>query len=373
MVQEYRGNCLASTTELVNGIWCREYFQNYKSIKYNFQKYPNNLIRPLECPGLDQDLLSSNKTITLGEFLPIWLSQRRCALREKTAHQYSSIIRKHIDPYLGSSDIKKLNLLQIENYYAMLQARKVGVRTIQIIHNILHGALEKALRYGIVRINPTQGATIPVYHFDEMRILTKEQVHQFLAIAQKFPSFAFYRLALTTGMRLGELLGLKWSDINWELGTIMIQRQKQYVPGVGCSLVEPKTRYGRRTIKIGDSMLMVLQAHKENIDSLRKKARSCWVEMDLVFPNAVGRPGDASNIRLEFNHLLEQAGISRIRFHDLRHTTASILLNQKVPVIVVSRMLGHSRPSVTLDLYGHVLWDMQDEASKVIENALESN
>lgn len=309
-------------------------------------------------------------SILLCHFLENWLAQHRHALREKTAHQYSSIINNHINNYLGQTAIKDLNLMMIENYYSWLQESKVGVRTIQIIHNILHASLDKAVKYGVIRKNPTQGATLPVYHFDEMHILNKDQVKLLLAVASEYSSYAFYRLALTTGMRMGELLGLKWSDINWESGSITIQRQKQYVPGLGCSLIEPKTRFGRRTIKIGESTLRILVAHRITLEEKRKRVCKRWVDMDLIFPNAVGRPGDASNIRLEFNALLEQAGISRIRFHDLRHTTASILLNQQIPVIVVSRILGHSRPSVTLDLYGHVLCDMQDEAAKVMENVL---
>ena len=125
-----------------------------------------------------------------------------------------------------------------------------------------------------------------------------------------------------------------------------------------------------RTIKVGEATLRNLQTHKESVDNQKGNTGKHWKEMDLVFPNSVGKPRDASNIRLEFNQVLDQAGIPRIRFHDLRHTAASILLNHKIPVIVVSRILGHSRPSVTLDLYGHVLCDMQDEAANVMESAL---
>ena len=113
-----------------------------------------------------------------------------------------------------------------------------------------------------------------------------------------------------------------------------------------------------------------LRSHKRNVENQKRSAGERWTEMDLVFPNSVGKPRDASNIRLEFNQVLDRAGIPRIRFHDLRHTAASILLNHKIPVIVVSRILGHSRPSVTLDLYGHVLCDMQDEAAIVMDTLM---
>jgi len=309
-------------------------------------------------------------SMLLCHFLDNWLAQHKFSLREKTAHQYNGLISKHIKPFLGGLALQNLSLLGVENYYSLLQERGVGIRTIQIIHNILHSSLEKAVRYGMIGSNPTQGATLPVYRFDEMQVLSKEQVRRFLASANHSSSYALFHLALVTGMRMGELLGLKWSDIDWDSGTITIQRQKQYVPGVGWSLVEPKTRFGRRTIKVGESTQRNLQTHKGSVDKQKGNTGKHWTEMDLVFPNSVGKPRDASNIRLEFNQVLDQAGIPRIRFHDLRHTAASILLNHKIPVIVVSRILGHSRPSVTLDLYGHVLCDMQDEAANVMESAL---
>jgi integrase len=296
--------------------------------------------------------------------------QHKSSLREKTAHQYKSTITKHIVPFLGGVTLKELCLLGVENYYSTLQSRGVGIRTIQIIHNILHAALDKSVRYGMLERNPTQGATLPVYRFDEMQVLSKEQVRKFLGAASQSSSHTIFHLALVTGMRMGELLGLKWSDIDWEAGTITVQRQKQYVPGVGWSLVEPKTRYGRRTIKVGENTLRNLQLHQQDVTELSRKVNNRWTDMNLVFPNSVGKPGDASNIRLEFNRVLEQAEIPKIRFHDLRHTAASILLNHQIPVIVVSRILGHSRPSVTLDLYGHLLCDMQDEAALVMEKVV---
>ncbi len=306
-------------------------------------------------------------SITLGDFLMDWLGQHKSALREKTAHQYSSLILKHIQPYFGQSKIKDLTPIGVDKYYLALQEGGVGIRTIHIIHHILHAALDNAVRYGLLTSNPTQGASLPAYRFNEMQVLNKEQVSRFLNAARSSSSYALYHLALVTGMRMGELLGLNWSDIDWESGLISVHRQRQYVPGEGITLVEPKTRYGRRTIKVGDTSLRILQAFKKVLNEKKKAAGDRWQEMDLVFPNSVGKAGDPSNIRLGFNQILEKAEIPRIRFHDLRHTAATIYLNHRIPVIVVSHILGHSRPSVTLDLYGHVLSDMQTEAASVME------
>lgn len=371
MPRKHRGKHEGTLYQRENGSWRAQICHMGERLSKDFRDETDARLWLRDVRSdIDHGRTIGGGSIILCNFLDNWLAQHRFSLREKTSHQYGSIISKHITPFLGGLALQELSLLGVENYYSLLQERGVGIRTIQIIHNILHASLEKAVRYGMIGSSPTQGATLPVYRFDEMQVLSKEQVRRFLASASHSSSYAFFHLALVTGMRMGELLGLKWSDIDWYSGTITIQRQKQYVPGVGWNLVEPKTRFGRRTIKVGEATLQNLRSHKRIVDNQKRNAGQRWTDIDLVFPNSVGKPRDASNIRLEFNQVLDQAGIPRIRFHDLRHTAASILLNHKIPVIVVSRILGHSRPSVTLDLYGHVLGDMQDEAAQVMENAL---
>jgi integrase len=255
--------------------------------------------------------------------------------------------------------LRDLKLQGIEQYYSQFIQAGRGVRTIRVVHNILHGSLEKAVRYGLVMYNPTIGATLSRYHHEEMKVLEENQVTQFLIAAQDSPRYALFYIAITTGMRMGELFGLKWSDIQWFAGAIHVQRQIQYVPGHGRCFVETKTKAGNRTIKLGEGSLDVLRYHKEYQEMQKTRAGDRWQEQELVFPTSVGTPGDASNIRLDLNRILDSANLPRVRFHDLRHTAASLLLNNKIPVIIVSQMLGHSKPSVTLDIYAHVFHDTQ--------------
>ena len=166
---------------------------------------------------------------------------------------------------------------------------------------------------------------------------------------------------------MGELFGLKWADIQWNAGVLHVQRQKQYVPGQGCCFIEPKTNACRRTIKLGEGSLDVLRHHKAYQAMQKERAGNRWHDLDLVFCSSVGTPGDASNVRIDFNRVLDLTGLPKMRFHDLRHTAASLLLNNKVPVIVVSGILGHSKPSVTLDIYAHVFHDMQGEAAIIMD------
>lgn len=293
-----------------NGSWRVQLSHQGKRVSKDFRNRTDALFWIRE---VQSDIMQGRPirggSISLADFLASWLVQHRLTLRAKTAHQYASVILKHIHPYFGKSKIKDISPLDIDKYYLVLQEGGVGIRTIHVIHHILHAALDNAVRYGLLTSNPTQGAALPMYRFDEMQVMNKEQVGRFLNAARESSSYALYHLALVTGMRMGELLGLKWSDIDWESGLISVQRQRQYVPGEGITLVEPKTRYGRRAIKVGETSLQILRAQKCVLAEKMKHAGDRWQEMDLVFPNSVGKPGDPSNIRLEFNQILEKAEI----------------------------------------------------------------
>lgn len=201
-----------------------------------------------------------------------------------------------------------------------------------------------------------------------MSVWDESQKLAFLAAVSGSRNAALYHLAAKTGMRQGELFGLKWTDVQWSAGAIHIQRQIQRVPGKGWSFVEPKIRSGRRTVRIGPALINVLRHHKERQDLERAAVGKRWVDNNLIFPNGVGNPLEPSNLRLDFNRILEEAGLPKIRFHDLRHTAASLMLNHNIPVLVVSGILGHSKPSVTLDIYAHIYHQSQDAAAQLMED-----
>ena len=368
MTSKHRGKNEGSVFQLPSGKWRAQVNQAGNRVSKNTSTKAEALawIRKMQT-HMDQGFDLEGSLITVEEYLPEWLENRKLSLRDKTAFQYSKIIKNHILPFIGKVRLRDLKLQGIEQYYSQLIQAGRGVRTIRIVHNILHGSLEKAVRYGLVMYNPTIGATLPRYHHEEMKVLEENQVIQFLIAAQDSPHYALFYIAITTGMRMGELFGLKWSDIQWFAGAIHVQRQIQYVPGHGRCFVETKTKAGNRTIKLGEGSLDVLRHHKEYQEMQKNRAGDRWREQELVFPTSVGTPGDASNIRLDLNRILDSANLPRVRFHDLRHTAASLLLNNKIPVIVVSQMLGHSKPSVTLDIYAHVFHDTQGEAARMMD------
>ena len=264
--------------------------------------------------------------------------------------------------------LKDLRLDNLEEFYASLLTAGVGVRTVRLVHGVLHRSLEKAVRYGLVMRNPVQGAALPRYRHAEMMVLDETQVSQLLVSVIGCRNEALYHLAVTTGMRQGEIFGLKWSDLQWVSGRLYVQRQVQQVRGKTWDTVEPKTRSGKRVIKLGEGTLQKLREHKERQDVERKVAGDLWQDLDFIFSSSVGTPIDASNLRLEFHKVLDRAGLPKIRFHDLRHTAASLMLNHGIPVIVVSKMLGHSKPTITMDIYGHLYNEMQDEAAKLMDD-----
>ena len=164
---------------------------------------------------------------------------------------------------------------------------------------------------------------------------------------------------------MGELLGLKWSDLDWASGVIYIKRQLQRVTGKGFKFSPPKTQAGRRMVQLGPETMRQLVDHRkrQEIEQLRKG----WKEHDLFFPSSIGTPTDQRNLHRYFKPMLKKAGLPDIRFHDLRHTAATLMLMNGIPIIVVSRRLGHSKPSVTLDIYSHYLPGMQKEAAILMD------
>jgi len=308
----------------------------------------------------------------LGQYLQEWILTSRLALRQKTADQYERVIRKHIIPRIGSIALKNLNLARIEQFYAELLQDGVGIRTVRIIHSILHRALNKAVRYDLIVKNPAHGAALPKYRHPEMKFLDETQVPVFLVAAKGSPYEALYYLAITTGMREGELFGLQWSDLHWSDGLLYIQRQSQRVAGKGWWFEEPKTRSGKRLVKLGENTLQKLREHRARQQWQKVMAVERWQEHDLIFPSSIGTPGDPSNLRKDFLNVLQRAGLPKIRFHDLRHTAASLMLNRNIPAIVVSKRLGHAKPSTTLDIYGHLMPEGQDEAARLMDELITS-
>lgn len=369
MANRKRGNGEGSISHRSNGRWRAQVSQdNGHRISRDFktQSEAQSWLHQMQVDvewGFDYQ----GSKILLKDYIQEWLNIHQVTLRPETAYGYRKTLNKYIFPRIGEVPLKDLTPQRIEQFYAQLLESGAGPRTVHKIHIILHSALEKAVMHGLLLRNPTANVALPRYTPAEMKVLDEMQVNQFLVAAIGSPFEALYHLAVKTGMRQGELLGLKWGDLHWGSGRLCVQRQMQLVVGQGRIFQEPKTRAGRRVIQLGEGTLQVLRIHHQRQEFQKTIAGKRWKENDLIFPSIVGTPKDAETLRLEFKRILEKAGLSNIRFHDLRHTAASLLLNNGIPLIVVSKILGHSQPSITLNVYGHLYTEMQDEAAKLMD------
>lgn len=229
---------------------------------------------------------------------------------------------------------------------------------------MLHAALKQAVKLGLASHNPTDGARPPRAPAEEMKILNESQASQLLLAANGTRLEALLHLALSTGMRQMELLGLKWIDLDWIRKTLQVKRQLERTDGEGVHFIRPKTRSGRRTIDLGTHTISVLRQHEQRQFLEKKAAGERWTEYDLIFSTSLGTPINPRNLVRDLKQLLKGAGLPDIRFHDLRHIAASLMLNNGAPVLVVSRRLGHARASITLDVYAHLIPRMQAEAAE---------
>ncbi len=253
-----------------------------------------------------------------------------------------------------------------------MRERGLRPRTIQIVHNILNRAFNQAVKWRVMVSNPAQFADKPKQERREMQALAPDQAAKFLRAAREDRYFLYFSLALDTGARPSELLGLQWKDIDFEQCRITIQRTLEY-PDYSNEFrfTEPKTPRSRRSITISQQNLNHLREHRRQQAETRLKAGSDWQAYDLVFCTREGKPLQARNIlRRHMRPILKQAELPELNLYSLRHSCATLLLSAGVNPKIVSERLGHASIVLTLDTYSHVLPDMQQMAAEKLEKIL---
>jgi len=350
-----------------NGTWMAQVSIDGKRISHGSKSRAecHDWIRKM-LDQIDQGMTFEGRNLTLSAYLRDWIAIKKNAVRANTGNQYEKLISLYIEPELGKFKMKELNIRVVNQFYERLKNRDIGISNIQYAHRVLHAALEQAVRSGIIGRNPAHGATLPRRVHREMQILNEQQVNLFLVAACNSRYRSLYHLAVKTGMRFSELRGLSWPDVDWIRGTITVNRQIQDIPGLGSVSGAPKTFSGTRTILLGEMILNELKDQKRRIEEESKRCRG-WRDNDLIFPSSVGTPFSKTDVQRDFVKVLQSANVRRIRFHDLRHTAASLMLNHGVPALVVSKILGHSNPSVTLSIYAHSTLDMQSQAASIMD------
>lgn len=317
----------------------------------------------------------------LGEYLDEWLERRVTQLRPSSWRHYRNAIEGYLKPTLGTVPLTALDRRAIEQFYAQLlhsggrQGRPLSPKTVAHAHTVLNGALKDAVLDGLLEVNPAARARRPQRDpreneiDDDLRVWTVEQAALFLDEVDYHPQRALWHLALGTGARRGELLGLRWSEVDLDARVIRISRSLSRVDGV-TRLLETKTSR-HRTLAIGEGVVDALIREREVQQERRHAAGPDWHnEWGLVFTDGDGAPLRPTRVTREFRRLVQVLDVPVIRLHDLRHTHASLLLAQDAPMKLVSERLGHAKIAMTMDTYAHLLPAMDSEAAARFDASL---
>ena len=310
----------------------------------------------------DIGLVFNEDNLKVGEYLKRWLSDSvKDTVKQTTYESYERIARVHLMPTLGRIKLKNLSPTHVRGLYREKLDSGLSATSVQRIHALLHKALKQAVNDGLIPRNVTEAVAAPRQIRKEIQALTPEQARAFLQAAKIDRLEALYLLAIHTGLRQGELLGLKWDDVDLDQGTLQVRRIRSAAKGAP-TFTTPKNNKSR-SVRLTPQAVQTLRDHRKRQIEERLKYAGLWQETGLVFTSTVGTPLNRHNVfRRSFKPLLRRAGLPDISFHALRHSFATLMLSSREHPKVVQEMLGHSRINTTLDFYSHVLPDMQREA-----------
>ncbi len=320
----------------------------------------------------DKGLIFDAGAMTLGEYMNRWLSD--CAkgrIAHRTYDGYEQRIRDHINPGIGRIKLAKLSPANVQAFYNAKLVSGLAPGTVRTIYAVLHGALDQAVKWNLIPRNPASSVDPPKLRQEEMMVLDTEQARRFLDAARGDRWECLYVLALSCGVRRGELMGLKWLDIDFDAKTLRVNRQLQRMrDGGGLYFTQPKNA-SRRTIKLPEIATNALANHRKRQAKDKLKAGPDWQDYGLVFTTIKGTPVDAQNVTARsYKNVLKKSGVPHIRFHGLRHSCATLLLSKGVHPTYVQKLLGHQSIRLTLDLYSHWMPPMGEQTAMAMEEAL---
>lgn len=320
-------------------------------------------------------------TITVHAYLQDWLAQCKTkGLSARTVEGYEGIVERYLFPALGKIALQKLSPAQVERFYTELlthgrrrgEGNGLSEQTVLHVHRVLRSALKRAVRLRLLPANPCDAVEPPRPRREEMHALDGRETNRLLDLLSGSDDDILYlssSLAVSTGMRRGEILGIKWPDIDTKTKTLTVRRSLQKTRD-GLAFKQPKTARSLRTITLTDRALRDLQAHRAKQAEQRLLLGPAYHDDGLVFARPDGRPVDPDAVSQAFAKFRTAHGF-KVRFHDLRHTHATLLLKNGEPVKVVSDRLGHSTSVLTLDTYAHVLPGMDAAAAERFERMLD--
>ncbi|MEV6738550.1 tyrosine-type recombinase/integrase [Streptomyces sp. NPDC051104] len=334
---------------------------------------------------------------TLGDYLAYWLNNVALhRVRANTHERYRTCVRLYLLPGLGNKKLAQLTARDVRTFLDRLRTtcqccacnldaaprrccaignccdRRLSPLTVAYVHSVLKSALEHAVREDELPRNVARNVKLTPARHRRFEPLTADEARHFLKVARQDKLRALWELALRAGLRRGELLGLTWADLDPTAGTLNIRRSLQHNPAGGLTLFPTKTRAAERRIALPTVCLAALEQHRQEQERQRIAAGPRWRESGLIFTSRVGTPLDPSDIARRFTGLLHQAGIRRIRFHDLRHTCATLLLEQGVQLVTIKELLGHANIGITAQIYAHVRLRLQHDAINQLTDVLQN-
>ncbi|MFD1983541.1 tyrosine-type recombinase/integrase [Mesorhizobium newzealandense] len=329
---------------------------------------------------VDEGTFVERSVATVAEYCRHWISTIAPAKASaKTLERYGEIVEQHIIPRLGATALQKLDGTKIDEFYQHLRTAgrrdgKGGLspQTVQHIHRLLSQIMSSAVKARKLRISPMAGVqTTPKVRAEEIQVLDDNELASLLRHLKGRSIYMPVMVAASTGMRRGEVLALRWKDIDLDRGSLQVSQVVEETKA-GLAIKEPKTDRSRRTIALPARLVVELRRHRKELAEHRLKLGQGKDDKDLAFPTWDGRIRTPRPFSKEFAREAAVAGVPHVTFHGLRHTHITHLLRSGVPVHVVSARAGHANPSVTLNIYAHMLPGQQEGAAAVVDIALRS-
>lgn len=367
-----RGNGEGSITRRKDGRWMGRYTvhtANGPKQKAIYGKTRQEVAASLAKAIADRDggLYFEADNLTVSEYLERWLNDSvKGSVWASTHASYQRQVNRYIVPALGRMKMKKLTPAHVQGMYRSMLDRGLSARTVQYAHAVLRRSLKQAVRWGMIPRNPCDDTDPPKIQREGIRPLDQEQTRRLLKAAEGERHEAFYILAVHTGMRPGELLALRWEDVDLEAASLRVSRTLSEG-----KFTAPKTAKSRRRIDLTAGSVRALRNHRKSQLEERMKLAGLWQDHELVFPSSVGTPLSHRNVVRSFKAVLHRASLpATVRLYDLRHTCATLLLSRNIHPKYVQELLGHASIALTLDTYSHVLPSMGGGTTGAIEDAL---
>ncbi|MDP9367447.1 MAG: site-specific integrase [Chloroflexota bacterium] len=356
-----------------DGLWCTAvhlgYLDGKRRRKVIYGKTRREVAEKLKVVLREQQqgLPVALERQTVAQFLHRWLEDVvGPSVRPRTSESYAQLVRLHLVPTLGRHQLNKLEPQHVQAMMNRKLESGLSPRTVQYIRAVLRRALGQALKWGLVARNVATLVDPPRSRRQPIRPLTPVQGRMLLEAARGDRLEALYRVALSLGLRIGEALGLRWDDVDLERGVLRISSALQRVGGK-LQLVEPKSTQSRRTLALPVALIAALKIHRVRQLQERLASGDRWQDSGHIFTTTIGTPLEPRNATRAFKAMLVAAGLPDIRFHDLRHSCASLLVAQGIHPRVVMETLGHSQISLTMNTYAHVFADAQREAAATMD------